>query len=164
MAALQADDPTLLAAAVRRGKDHYQTTYIIEAAMWCLAHPSREALARAPSMAALRHNKPMRARTHGAWFDVAVTIQDAYDFAIPLQIRQRYVARALERRSELLTIDKELLFLAAATRWLARAKASDLALLVLAEYEQLSLRVTSQANRDVLNLVSDVQQRGWAAG
>jgi hypothetical protein len=84
-----------------------------------------------------------------------------YDYQIPLDIRLRSLSAGIDKRKELISIDKELLLLAAATRWLARSKASSVALLFFSEYRALSLRLSGGVSQDALNILGDMREREW---
>lgn len=152
-----------LLSGTRRGQEFHASTYILEASLWAATLESRALLAGLPSLSALRRDPDMRPQRLGAWFDCAVAIRDAYDYETPTPIRLRGVGAALEQRHRLLTIDQELLVLAASIRWLARAKAQALATLVYCEYRALSRRLTDGARDDALGALGDLMSRPWLA-
>jgi hypothetical protein len=162
--ALADGDFSPLLVATRRGGDYHHAGYVIEAVLWCLACESRDYLSRLPSMEAMRRNQTLYPQEQGLWYEAAVVLQQCYDYSTPLPMRLSALSHILENRSRLLTIDKELLVLAAATRWLARSKSSSIALLVYSEYRSLSLRLSEGAIDDVLGILTDLKGRDWVQG
>jgi len=149
--------------ATRRGAPFYDGTYVIEACLWAMTVETREHLDRLPSLESLRRSKQVRPQRLGPWYECGVVLQECYDHAIPLPFRLRSLARILELRPELLTVDKELLLLAAAVRCLARSKSHSLAVLVFCEYRALSQRLTEGRSADVLGVLGDLSDRPWLA-
>lgn len=147
--------------ATRRGAPFYDGTYVIEACLWAMAVETREHLDRLPSLESLRRSKQVRPQRLGPWYECGLVLQECYDHAIPLPFRLRSLARILELRPELLTVDKELLLLAAAVRCLARSKSHSLAVLVFCEYRALSQRLTDGKSIDALGVLGDLMERPW---
>lgn len=154
-------DLTPLLGAVRPRKSLHQATYIIETCLYGLCVESRAFLTRLPRLGSLARNKNLKPQRLGLWYSSSKLLQDCYDHAVPLPLRLRGLSRALEDRTKLLTVDKELLVLAAATRWLARIKAHEPAMLVLAEYQALSQRLSQGQSTDALGLLHDLTARPW---
>ncbi len=150
-----------LLSATRRGGTHAEATYVVEACYWGLAVESRSFVERLPRLGSMRRNKTLKPQRLGLWYEAGVVLQDCYDHDVPLTFRLRALSEVIERRQELLTVDKELLLLAAATRWLARSKAASLALLVLSEYRALSQRLSDGAAADALGVLKDLEVRSW---
>jgi hypothetical protein len=147
--------------AVRSGGAFHAATYVIEACFWGLALESRGFLDRLPRLASMRRNKKLQPQLMGGWYEMGVHLQECYDHALPLPLRLRQLSQCFERREQLLTVDKELLLLAAATRWLGRSKSQDLALLVYSEYRALSHRLSDGMRADGLGLLADITARPW---
>jgi len=150
--------------AVSRGRPHYQAGYVVEACMWALTMRQREWLDKVPNLTRLRRNSTvLRPQKCGFFFDSAAAVQDAYDVEVPLLRRLHRLRHVLVERRQLLNIDKELLLLASAVRWLARSKAFRLAALCYGEYRALSLRLADGASSDALGVLADVTQTTWLA-
>lgn len=156
-------DMAPMLAAVRSGGPFHAATYLIEVCLWGLAIESRGFLDRLPRLASMRRNKKLKPQLLGGWYEAGVQLQECYDHALALPLRLRQLSQCFERRERLLTVDKELLLLAAATRWLARSKSQDLALLVFSEYRALSHRLTDGIRADALGLLGDIIARSWIA-
>ncbi len=148
-------------AQIKKSGRFYEATYIIEACLWCLAIENRSFIDRLPKLESMRRNKNLQPQRLNLWYEAARTLQQCYDYQIPLDIRLRSLSAVIDKRKELLSIDKELLLLAAATRWLARCKASSVALLMFSEYRALCFRLSSGKSQDALNVLADMRERNW---
>ena len=159
----QTGDLAPMLKAIRHGGAYYEGTYIIETCLWAYAIESRGFLDRLPRLASIRRNKKLLPQRLGAWYDSGLRLQECYDHDLPLPLRLRGLSQTLEERDRLLTIDKEALILAAATRWLARSKSHDLALLVFSEYRALCQRLSNGKTSDCLQVLRDMEGRAWLA-
>ena len=148
-------------AAVSKGGTHYTASYILEAKLICFCQPTKEYIARIASMKTLSRNKDIHPQKMGSLYKAITTIEDCYDTEIPLILRLHRLGETLSRLNELLTIDKELMTLAAASRFLARSKSLALANLSLQEYRSLSEKLCSSRSKDALGLTSDLQEKPW---
>lgn len=156
-------DLSPLLKTIRHDGTYYEGTYIIETCLWGYTIESRGFINRLPRLASIRRNKKLLPQRLGAWYDAGLRLQECYDHNLPLPIRLRGLSQILEERDRLLTVDKELLILAAATRWLARSKSQDLALLVFSEYQSLCRRLSDGRTSDCLHVLRDIAERDWLA-
>jgi hypothetical protein len=161
LAAQRTGDMSRMVAAVKPGKRHEQVSYLVEASLWAKALPTRDWMSQTPRLSALAKSKTHRPRRLGIVYTCAVQLEQCYDYKIPLSTRLERLGAVLERLNMILTIDRELLILAAAARWLARSKAYPFAALVLSEYRAASLRLSGGRDPDVLGLTRDMQERDW---
>jgi hypothetical protein len=161
-AALTGDQLPIL-TATRRGGPHYLTTYLIDAFLGFAALQNKEALARISKMRTIARHAELAPRQQGLAFDAALVIEECYDTEIPLALRLKRLGDILAEAPKLLSIDKELLLWAAATRWLVRIRSFRLALLALKEYESLSLRLSGGTTPDVLRTAGDLVAAPWYA-
>lgn len=145
----------------RAGGQYQVATYVIETTLWACALEKRDYLERLPKLANMRRNKTVRPQRQGLWYKCGVALQECYDHDIPLPFRIKTLGAVLEARAQLLTVDKELLLLAAAARFLARAKAFELAALVYSEYRALGRRLTDGGSPDALGVMGDFDGRAW---
>lgn len=148
-------DLSPLLAAIAPHSVHRQASYVIETCFWGSIVKSREFLPRLPRLQSLSRNKELHPQRLGAWYRSGTVLQDCYDFGLALPSRIRALGDALAARDGLVTVDKELLLLGAALRWLRRSKATDIAGLVADEYRALSLRLTEGASPDATGLLGD---------
>lgn len=151
-----------LVTSVRRGGEHHSPPYILEAFLWTRAVGSREWLTRLPKLRSLARHGEMNRRRNGLLYDCAMVLETAYDTEIPADFRLHRVGTLLHRTALLPTIDLELLLWAAIIRWLVRTRASRFASFALAEYRGRSLRLSGGSTRDVLGLLSDLDDYGSA--
>jgi hypothetical protein len=158
---LTSQDFSPMLSETKKTGHFYDATYIIEACFWCLAIENRSYIDRLPKLESMRRNKNLQPQRLNLWYEAARTLQQCYDYQIPLDIRLRTLSAVIDKRKELISIDKELLLLAAATRWLARSKVSSVALLVFSEYRALSLRLSGGKCQDALNILCDMRERDW---
>jgi hypothetical protein len=148
---------------IRKGQDFFSSTYMIETVFWSYAIRTQEFIPRVPRLESIARNKHLKPRKHGEWYQAGIAIQAAYDYDIPLQIRMNGISTAISQRDLLPTIDKELLLLAVAIRWLARIKAHEMARLLWTEYSELSLKMSERLSIDVLGVLDDIKERSWSS-
>lgn len=91
-------------------------------------------------------------------------LESCYDTRVAFPQRMKTLGTLLSDAASFERIDHLLLLRAAAARWLARAHAFDAARLVLAEYEALSLALSSGRSADTLGVVADMAARPWYRG
>jgi len=146
---------------IRRGKNHYRPSYVLEAFFWARAVSSLEWLSRLPKLKTLRQRKDFNFAHYAVFYRCAQDLEQASDTEIPLQHRLQHAKRILSALSELQDIDKHLLALAALLRWLIRSNYRRLARLLYAEYCAISQRLSIGRNSDALGIFSDAQQKPW---
>jgi len=139
-------------ATVRKGRPHYQSSYIIEAFLWGALLKQRSWLMGPYKMQVIRRRAHLNPASLGFFYQVGIVIEQSYDYDIPLATRLFNLGNHLGRSGELVTVDKELLFLAASFRFLNRSKAYELADLVKHQYAKLCHQLTEGDSDDVLGL------------
>jgi hypothetical protein len=149
-----------LTKLTKRGKSHYLGSYVVEGFLWAKTGPLQKSFEQL-SIRTIRRKCPFNKRTLGSVMKAALTIESSYDVEIPYGLRIKNLNKVLGNRQELLTIDKEMLLLASAARWLARNFATNLAALVLGEYEGLCLKASRGKDRDILGFSGDLLEKGW---
>lgn len=143
--------------SVQKGKSHCQTAYICEVFLWVRSIQSKKWEGRLGKLYNLRRRGLVDVDSDRQFYQSALAIEECYDFDIPLALRLRKLGLTLNQLDELVSVDKVLLVLAAAVRWLIRTKLSSLAALTYAEYCSLSLRLSSGKYQDVLGVLRDVK-------
>ncbi len=141
---------------VQKDGTHHQDSYLLEATLWAKAPARRHWLSAVPSTRSLHRRSEFQAQRFGFLYRACQQLDDCYDFAVPLPVRIRQLGAILRRVRQLVSVGPELLVLAASARWLHRARAEQLARLVLDEYAGLCLRLSGGATMDVLNLMGDM--------
>lgn len=152
----------MLTATSARG-GHRDATFLLETFLWTRAVKSRQYEERTPGIKAMRKSASellTRAAAFRACFDACRHLDDAYDPEKPLAMRLRAVGGALGDAALMPSLDKELLLRAAAFRWLLRAKQTEFAAFVLADYEMRCLAISAGKTRDALRVLTDVDRAG----
>jgi hypothetical protein len=149
--------------AIQPKGTHRHAGYMIEAFLWAKSVASRSDWTKMPSMRTLARYRDLEPANTGFFLEAARVIEDCYDDDASIELRLRRLGDVLTRVRELVTVDKELLVWAAATRWLARINFFPVAALALGEYEALSMRLSHWQHPDVLGIVSDMRRRRWYA-
>lgn len=141
---------------VDKGGSHRTGTYLLEAFLWSRAVPSRRYEERVPRVANMRRFAAEDIKSSDAmqaFYECCLALERAYESERPLSTRLEALGKALERSAVMPSVDKELLLLAGAVRWLMRHKQANFAALVVAEYRSRSLALTGGRSRDALNLL-----------
>ncbi len=140
---------------------HQSGAFVGEAKMLAFSVPEREIAERISRVSTYFRRGVLTPSGLGVYYRCLATIEDSYDTGIPSNHRLDTVATMLEQSSGIISIEKELLFLAAAARWLARSNFRDFAAQVLCRYRALSWSLTSGRQADVLGVVSDLMEKKW---
>jgi hypothetical protein len=151
-------DLDALVARLGRSGSHRHGPFLLEGFLWTRASASRRWDDRLPLVRSMRRLAKTEAAVSDstrAFYAAVQQIEDCYETGRPLATRLDGLGEVLARISQLPSVDKELLVLAAAFRWLARAKQPSFAALVLAAYQARSRVVTSGRASDALGLVAD---------
>lgn len=157
-------DITGLVTSCLPGRPHHHYAYLLECFFWTRAVRTRQWLERFPKLASFSPSEWKSPRKQfGHWFTCVKALEDLYDQEIPFELRLERLGECLAERGKFLSVDKELLFLAAAWRWLSRNRSDGFAAIVANEYRALSWRLSRRATSDALGVVSDLFEGEWAA-
>lgn len=137
-------------------KSHYHPVYLLEFHLWTWSLPTRKWEGRIPSVMSMVRSKNLIPQDEGALFEACRQIEMCYDSTIPFEKRLEGLGKVLSDLNYIVSIDRVLLILAAASRWLIRSKASGLATLSLAEYRSVSFRLSSGKTEDSLGICTDL--------
>jgi hypothetical protein len=154
-------DPHVLLASTRYKRPFHQASYLIEANLITKCLATTKWIDSCTKIRSLLKRSNFNIQKQGAFYQCAHQIENSYDFEIPLYFRLKGLGSCLGLLSKLTTVDKELLFLCAGARFLARVKAFDFAAYLLSEYASLSLRLSGGGQEDALALAHDMFQRDW---
>lgn len=146
--------------AVRKGGEHFNPAYILEAFLWTRAVASREWLTRVQKLRGLAKHGEMTRKKSGFLYECVMVFETIYDQEIPADFRLHRLGELLHGAASLPTIDLELLLWSAAARWLIRMRAFRFATFSLAEYRGRSLRLSGGRSRDVLGVAADLETYG----
>ncbi len=152
-------EPMIL--AVQRKGSHYQAVYVLESYLWAMSWPQRKWLDRLAKVSTVARNKTLRAKEVGFFLKAALCLEECSDSNIPLIVRIKALGNILKERNQFLAVDREMLFLVASSRWLAKSHSPTLAATVLGEYEGTSFKISRGKSNDSLNVASDLFSRSW---
>ncbi len=144
---------------VRRGKSHFQGRYLLEALLWAYAGQKTAPLEELSSVQSIKRSWIVEIDAQAPLTKLLSTLDKVYDTDYPLEHRLQLLGKALARVSTLESIELELLYWLAATRWLVRSRAFGAAQTVFAEYRALSLRLSGGVTGDALGLAEDLLNR-----
>jgi len=159
--AMHNDFSVMVGAVKPRKGSHYESIYILEAYLWANALSTTRWQSKVPKPSSIVRNPALNTRAQGAFFKSASIIEQCLDVDYPVEHRVRTLGYMLDTVNEVLTIDKELLLWAVASRLLIRLKAFELASVCLNQYQQMSRRLSGGTNDDVLKICSDMLSRQW---
>ncbi len=140
---------------------HHEASYFIDVTLLAMASRQRDTYQRLAKLESKTRSGSIGVHRQGTIYRCAKALESLLDSDIPLQLRLNALGDMLAKRQTLLFIEHEMYVLAAAARGLATYHMDRHASIVLAEYEALSLRLSRQQHRDVLNLVGDLLDRSW---
>lgn len=147
--------------AVQRKGSHYKAVYIAEAFLWVNASPERHWLERLPKMQTLARKDELSPKELGFFLKAVLHLEEIYDEAIPYVIRLKTLGGVLAEGNMFVSVDRELLFYVAASRWLAENRTVKLASTTLCEYRGLSFKLSDGKDTDVLKICEDLYERSW---
>ena len=140
---------------------HRQSDYVVEGFFWKHAFTPHGDKFRLLSPESMAKDSSLGVGDQGYFFHCAKVLHQCQDKNYSLEHRLWSLGRILNRTEEITTIDRQLLVLAAASRWLAQAQAFGFARLVLSEYRNICLRLSGGHSRDVLCVVEELFERSW---
>ena len=162
--ASQESDLSSMVRSVKINGSHYQAAYIAEAFLWSHSVSKRKWLGTISKMQTIARKKDLRPRDLGFFLTAVLEFEKCQDSVIPFVIRLKNLGGILGQTNKFVSIDRELLFYVAATRWLAKNHSHDLAEATLCEYQGLSLKLSNGKSQDTLNIASDLMERNWFRG
>jgi hypothetical protein len=149
-------DPRPMLALIRPGKYFRESSFIIEAMLWTFAARRAEWLDLLPRTRTVARDKTLNSQNDGFFFTAVRGIELCYETDVPLSQRISQLGNLLSQTNLLMSVDKQLLVLAAAARWLSRQKLKGLLTLVLNDYWSISTRLTGNHHEDPLKLTHDL--------
>lgn len=150
-----------IVAAVQRGKEHHEASFLGEAFLLVRAIKYKKWLDRLPKVSTIM-TKPGYSRERlGVFFKALHQFEFSDDASISFDTRFDLFRSSLNDVNDFYSIEHVLLYYLALARWLSRNHCRQHAALVLGEYEGLSLRLTEGKNRDVLFFAEDILAKNW---
>jgi hypothetical protein len=153
----------MVRAVKKKDGPHYRATYLTECSLWAKALETKQWLGEPRKIKYVAAVPELAASAREPVFAAAVALDDAYDRDVPLPMRIHAVGDVLMRSDEIHALDKRMLVLVAAARWLLRSQASGLAAQTIQFYRGESLRVTDGASDDCLGVAADLVARVLSA-
>jgi hypothetical protein len=136
----------------KKGGSHYASSYLAELTLLALTVKSRRWMDQVPRLENLRRRKNLDVQTRDLFFAMVQNLQDAYDSKRPLGLRLQQLGDDLAIAHKLLNVEKELLYWAAACRWLIRTRSEELRRLTQEEYRGKSLLLSGGRSTDILGV------------
>jgi hypothetical protein len=155
------DNPSSLISLCKRGRPHYQTSYLLECFLWLRSLPQTTYFGRIPKLTSLAQYKEIRFRDYPVLHGICQQIENAYDTSIPFSTRLTTMKKILAKIPSIRNIDKELLVWVSLSRWLYRNRYMDIAAITFQEYISLSQRLSSGRSQDVLGIAKDLCDIDW---
>ena len=146
---------------IKPKNSHNRATYMVEAFLWSLAIRERHWVQSVPKIQTISRKEGLQARNLGFFLKAAYELETCNATFIPIVTRLNNLGKILSTTNRFVAIDRELLFLVASVRWLAKNQSFKLAEATLNEYEGLSLKLSDGRTNDVLNLAEDLFERPW---
>jgi len=155
----QGEPISTLIQSVRALRSFENPTFILETFLLTRAVRSRKDLKLFPTFISLKRVRSEVLKQEKALYTAASAIENAYNSDIPYLQRLDQIRSILTGSNVFRSVDNELLFRAAALRWLSRHSAPLFLPLVRKQYESLCLRLTDGKQKDVLGIVADITGR-----
>lgn len=154
---LETKDMSAMLESVFKVRDHYQISYITELSLWAMSLQTKKWIPNIPSLSNLKRNKALGIQKNDSFYTSAKVLQANYSPELPLMQRIQKLGEVLSQKDYLLNIEKELLILAASTRWLIRSKCHEFAKLTYDEYSKKSLYLSDGRINDIFGLLEDIK-------
>jgi hypothetical protein len=133
--------------SVSRGRSHYKPTYILESILWIHAVPTKKYFPRIPSLDYLGRKFGGNFKKNKLLLQACKALIDSHNYEIPLHVRLNTISSVMNESIKFVTIERNLLFLIGAARFLIRSKMFSLAELCVLEYS----RKLSSSDRHIKN-------------
>lgn len=148
----------------RRGKPHYQATYLLEAHLWARVMPSNKYLLQLPKLSTIKTNAgaSLTRNVRFAQLIAAVsTLEMLYETGPKAEVKLATLGELSENLASFSGIDRELLVKLALWRWAQRHNQGLIAALLQSEYQALSAKLSRGGSEDVLGLGPKDKVQSW---
>jgi len=146
---------------VKRNASHERCIYILETYLWTKSFHEDLSERMPMTMKYLTRRKDLNLKIQKQFYQFCLVIERLTDYDIPFAFRIEEIGKKLSETNQLISIDKELLFLVGTLRWLVKSRSYYLAHIVNSKYELLSLQLSSFQSKDVLGLCEDLKDKDW---
>lgn len=147
----------------RRG-EHHRGVYLLEAWMWSLCSPERKWTGRLPKVSTMVRRKDAGLKADTLFLKGVMQLENCMNKDLPMIHHLNRISRTMREVGSFQSIDRELLYLLATGRWLARQRVAPFAAAVLGEYRGLCRKLSDGGSADVLGLAGDIYARSWFPG
>lgn len=148
----------------RRGRPHYEVTYLLEAHLWARAMPSLKFLEILPKLATIK-SKAGVVVTRNLRFSMLINVLNCldtvYEAGIQAPIKIAAVAAVSDNLTKLPGVDRELLATLALARWAHRQNLNLPSSLLLGAYQNLCQSLSGGRSSDVLALAPKLSVSPW---
>lgn len=151
----QTQNLDLLYRMVEKGSSHYLASYVLEFFLWALAAPSFQWLNKLSKIRTLLRDDTLELKEQTFYYPIVRDLERAYDDKILLATRLQLLGGLLEKLNHCHSVDRQILILAAVSRWLMRNKIKELFEVILLEYVSLCNKVSQGQSNDLLGVMGD---------
>lgn len=144
-----------MAQMVQKGSSHYLASYVLEFHLWALTVPSFHWIQTTPKIRTLMRDEVLGIQDQKFYYAMARELEKVYDETIILTTRLQNLGTILEKIDQCHSVDKQLLILAAVSRWLIRNKIKNLSEVILLEYESVCTKMSQGRTHDLLGILGD---------
>lgn len=146
-----------LSRLIRTDSYYKEPYYLMQFHLWAFAVKSKRWQNNLVRLASLKKRKKISIDGQKPIVKFLQVLEDCYDYERPLVNRLEKLGEVLGKAQNFDYIEEEMLAWAAATRFLWRSRAKQLAQVCLCEYQAICLRLSIGRTTDVFNLVSDIE-------
>ena len=148
-------DPTHFVGRLR-SREFRKTGYILEGTLLILTHRQKSAAKKLPSLTYLRKKSPPKTPHEKRFRKAVEALVQCYQSEQKLPDRLCQLGQALAQCPDFFNLEEELLYWAAAARFLKRIRAYQPLAITLTHYHHLSLKLSDGATSDVLGTTKDL--------
>ncbi len=150
-----------LCKLVAAGRPHAEPGYLAEAKLYTFATPSRRMMQQLSRVATYANGGNLSRKAAGTAHEALIALERAYDTEVPLNLRLGSLREIVEDVATFISLEKELLFIAAAVRFLVRAHSYPLATFLLHLYRSKLATLNPASTKDPLGLLDDLFAKPW---
>lgn len=159
--ASQSQDLGPMVNLTKKGQPLHQASYRIEFFLWAGCHPKTVWLQKSVKVSSSGTLKKLQQEGSMALYQIAQSLEIAYDSQIPFPRRLEEVKKVFSRIKLLNQVEHELLVWLFLARWLYRCHHYSMAKLCFGEYASLCNKLSEGRSRDVLGLAADLLEIDW---
>ena len=155
-------DLSTLVEKAKKMRGDLETWLLLEAILRSYADSKRRWRTELPKTTTLLRRKDNNLSAKDQLVRALKCLENCYDSSIPLVFRLRELGMILQYPDKFTSREYLWLFWVAASRWLAKSHAPDLAAMIFRQYRGDSFANTGGKKADVLRIAGDLSTRAWA--